>query len=67
MPLRRIATLACILGLLLAMAGPHCAAYGWHDLGVIGGVCGRWRAHPVGTVAIIAVLACSLWQPRGNG
>lgn len=65
MPLRRLCTLAAILCLALALVGPHCAHYGWHDLGTLGQVCDRWRHHPAGTLAVIIILGCSLWQPRG--
>ena len=64
---RKLATLACVLCLLLALIGPLCASHGWGDIGAIGGVCERWRHHPAGTVAIILVLAWWLFQPRSNG
>lgn len=67
MPLRRLATLCCIVCLLLALVGPHFARHGWGDIEALAGVCERWRHHPAGTIAIIIVLACWLWQPRSNG
>lgn len=67
MPLRRLAIVAAIVCLLLAVLHPHCASAGWTDLGTIGAMCHRWRHHPFGTIALIVILASTLWQPRSNG
>jgi len=67
MPLRKLATLALVVCLLLALVGPGFARHGWHAVGELGGLCERWAHQPVGTVVIVVVLACWLVQPRSNG
>lgn len=67
MPLRRLATMACIVCLLLVLVGPHFHRHGWTELGGVGIFLERWHHHPVGTITIVVVLASWLLQPRSNG